>query len=64
MDKRLEIKILKSKLNATDYKAMKYFEGILTDEEYAPIREQRQEWRDKINALEEEIENENKGEEV
>ena len=58
MDKRLEIKILKSKLNATDYKAMKYFEGLLTDEEYAPIRAQRQAWRDRINALEVEVQNE------
>jgi hypothetical protein len=64
MNKRLEIKILKSRLNATDYKAMKYFEGLLTDEEYAPIKAKRQEWRDRINALEEEIENENKGDEV
>ena len=58
MDKRLEIKIHKSRLNATDYKALKYFEGLLTEEEYAPIKAQRQAWRDRINALEVEVQNE------
>ena len=43
----------KAKLSETDYKAIKYAEGWLTEEEYAPIKAQRQAWRDAINALEE-----------
>ena len=47
-----EIRLLKSQLTATDYKALKFSDGALTEEEYAPIRAQRQVWRDQINALE------------
>ena len=36
----------------TDYQAIKYAEGQLTEEEYAPIKAQRQAWRDEINLLE------------
>ncbi len=50
-----EIQQLKSKLTETDYKAIKYAEGILSDEEYAETKAQRQEWRDKINQLESEV---------
>ena len=46
------IEELKNKLAATDYKAIKYAEGWLTDEEYAPIKAERQAIRDEINALE------------
>lgn len=45
---------LKQKLADTDYKAIKYAEGELTEEEYAPIREQRRAWRQEINELENE----------
>lgn len=48
----VEIQQLKSKLMGTDYKALKFSDGALTEEEYAPIRAQRQAWRDQINALE------------
>lgn len=48
----LQIRILKQQLADTDYQAIKYAEGQLSDEEYAPIREQRQAWRDEINKLE------------
>lgn len=47
-----EIKELKTKLSATDYQAIKYAEGLLTAEEYAEIKVQRQAWRDRINELE------------
>lgn len=47
-----EIKMIKSYLDATDYKALKFSDGALTEEEYAPIRVQRQAWRDRINELE------------
>lgn len=44
---------LKQKLTQTDYKAIKYSEGLLTDKEYAEVKAQRQAWRDEINRLEE-----------
>ena len=47
-----QIAELKQKLSDTDYKAIKYAEGWITDGEYEPIKAQRQEWRDAINALE------------
>ena len=50
------IETLKSELASTDYKAIKYAEGWLTDEEYAPIKAARQTIRDEINALETETE--------
>lgn len=43
---------LKAELASTDYKAIKYAEGWLTEEEYAPIKAERQAIRDEINALE------------
>lgn len=46
---------LKSRLTATDYQAIKYAEGWISDEEYAPIKVQRQAWRDEINKLEAEV---------
>lgn len=50
-----EISELKRKLFDTDYKAIKYSEGLLTDEEYAEVKAQRQEWRAGINKLEEKL---------
>lgn len=47
-----EIAELKKKLEATDYQAIKYAEGVLTEEEYAEMKAQRQAWRDRINELE------------
>ena len=43
---------LKKLLQATDYQAIKYAEGELSAEEYEPIKQQRKEWREEINALE------------
>lgn len=48
-----EISALKANLAGTDYKAIKYAEGWITEEEYAETKAQRQAWRDRINALEE-----------
>jgi len=48
----IEIGELKTKLSETDYQAVKYAEGWITEEEYAPIKAQRQAWRDRINELE------------
>ena len=47
-----EIAELKVKLDATDYQAIKYAEGVLTEEEYTEMKAQRQAWRDRINELE------------
>ena len=49
---RLEIQQLKKQLSDTDYKAIKFAEGQLTEEDYSPIRLQRQSYRDRINELE------------
>lgn len=43
---------LKHLLYESDYKAIKYAEGLLSEEEYNPIKIQRQQWRDEINQLE------------
>ena len=50
-----QIMALKAELAASDYKAIKFAEGELSAEEYAPIREQRRMWRNKINELEEQL---------
>ena len=53
IDKRKsKIKHLKNKLCATDYKTLKYTEGELAEQEFLPIKAQRQAWRDEINRLE------------
>ena len=49
---RLEITQLKKQLSDTDYKAIKYAEGQISESEYASIRAERQGYRDQINELE------------
>ena len=49
---RLEITQLKKQLSDTDYKAIKYAEGQISEEEYASVRTERQGYRDRINELE------------
>ena len=51
-----KIMYFKIKLAKTDYQAIKYAEGKLTIEEYAPMMAQRDEWRANINRLEAELE--------
>ena len=51
-ENELKIYELKKNLAESDYKLLKFIDGSLTESEYAPIREQRQAWRDEINALE------------
>lgn len=53
-----EISELKKKLFDTDYKAIKYSEGWLTDKEYVEIKVQRELWRKRINELEASLEGE------
>jgi hypothetical protein len=57
MELHASIKILnlKQKLQDTDYKALKYSEGWLTEEEYAETKAERQRIRDEINRLEQEL---------
>lgn len=50
-----EITALKSLLTDTDYKALKRADGVMSAEEYEPVRQQREEWRNKINVLETEL---------
>ena len=52
---QLKIDVLKLQLQQSDYKAIKYAEGLLTEEEYAPIKAERQAMRDEINRLEAEL---------
>lgn len=53
--KLIRIHVLKNKLQQTDYQAIKYAEGQISEQDYAPIKAQRQSWRNEINELEEEI---------
>ena len=57
--KRNEIVSLKSELASLDYKAIKYAEGLISNEDYSPIKEYRQSLRDRINKLEKELNNGN-----
>ena len=43
---------LKKQLADTDYLAIKFAEGELTAEEFAPMKAQRKAWRAEINELE------------
>ena len=47
-----EISQCKENLKATDYKAIKHSEGLISDEDYLPIKTQREEWRSLINQYE------------
>ena len=55
-EKRQRIQDLRGKLKQTDYKAIKYAEGELSAEEYAPTLAERKAWREEINALQAEVE--------
>ena len=50
-----EIEQCKVQLSATDYQAIKHSEGLISEDDYAPIKAQRQALRDRINALEERL---------
>lgn len=52
-----QISNLKNCLDKTDYQCSKFQDGDLTEEEYAPIKEIRHKWREKINILEAETVN-------
>lgn len=46
------IAVLKAELFKTDYMAIKYAEGELSENEYADTKQRRAEWRAEINRLE------------
>lgn len=54
-NKQADIDSLKLCLLNTDYKVLKYIDGLYTDEEYAPIKAQRQIYRNEINNIENKI---------
>ena len=51
----MNILVLKDILSSTDYQAIKHSEGLISEEDYAPIKAQRQALRDRINALEDRL---------
>lgn len=51
-----EIAGLKQILTSTDYKALKFAEGQISEKDYAETKQQRQALRDRINELEAELE--------
>ena len=51
-EKNRQIEHYKELLAQSDYQAIKYAEGWLTEEEYAPIKALRQSYREAINELE------------
>lgn len=55
MEIQSDINGLKQLLAATDYKALKHADGVISDVEYEPVKEERQAFRDKINSLEEKM---------
>ena len=52
---RSEIQQLKKALSDTDYKAIKYAEGQISESEYASVKAERQGYRDRINYLESQL---------
>ena len=55
MNYKAEIVALKSLLADTDYKALKHADGVMSVEEYEPVKVQRKEWRRLINEYEEKV---------
>ena len=53
-----QIRELQGKLAATDYQALKYSEGLITEEDYTEIKANRQSWRDAINQLQAQLKEE------
>ena len=51
-ERLLEIEVLKLELRESDYKAIKYAEGLISEEDYKDIKEARQRIRNRINELE------------
>lgn len=52
MNAKIRILTYKQYLKDTDYQAIKFAEGEMSAEDYAPIKAKRQKWRRLINELE------------
>ena len=52
---KMKIEFLRNQLRLTDYQAIKYAEGELTEQEFLPMKENRKIWRVEINSLENEL---------
>lgn len=52
---RQEIMQLKVELSKLDYKTIKYIEGALSEEEFEEVKNAKQQMRNRINELEEEL---------
>lgn len=50
---KVKIAVFKKKLADSDYKARKYIEGEISEEEWAEIKEQAKKWRHTVNRMEE-----------
>ena len=55
IEKQMRIAELKRQLANTDYEAIKFAEGEMSAQEYAPFKINRASWRAEINRLEEEL---------
>lgn len=53
--KKQRIDEIKALLNSTDYQAIQWAEGVRSEEIYAPMRIQREEWRQEIRKIEAEL---------
>lgn len=51
-DRQNYIERLKDTLHETDYKAIKFAEGWLSEDEYSAVKAERQSLRDEINSIE------------
>lgn len=51
-----QINAKKWELSQTDYRTLKFIDGEYTEEEYAVFKEQRQQLRDEINQLQQQLE--------
>lgn len=50
-----DINAFKQLLQNTDYKALKHADGVISDEDYADVLEERERFRARINELESEL---------
>lgn len=55
MNAKVRIETYKQYLKDTDYQAIKFAEGEMSAEDYAPIKAKRQKWRRLINELEPQV---------
>lgn len=55
LDVAMKVEELKKELAETNDLIIKHFEGLISDEDYAPIKARREELREKIAELENEV---------